>query len=92
MKAVRNQQLTTSNQQLATSNLFSDQHGLRVPELIASTKGSPVESVNLSGIIYTAYAYISMPITARNQVDWRDAAMPPRLGNVMGQMHRLARS
>ena len=68
------------------------QNGLRVPELIASTGGGLVEAVELRGIIYTAYAYISMPITARNQIDWRDATMPPRLGNVMGRMHRLARS
>ena len=68
------------------------QNGMNVPALIESARGNMLEGVELAGTFYTAYAYEKIPITAESHINWNDAAMPPRLGEVMGRMHRLSRS
>ncbi len=65
--------------------------GLQVPELIRSLQGNLVESVEIEGVFYVAYAYVRIPIAAENRIDWGDATMPARLGKIMGIMHRTAR-
>ena len=71
---------------------YLHENGLNVPRLIASPQGRWIESVEIEGTWYTAYAYERIPLTPDHTIDWRDAAMPPLLGEVMGRMHRLARS
>jgi len=67
-------------------------NGLRVPELIESTRGNWIGQAEINGTYYTAYAYVRIPLTDKSRIDWADDALPPKLGQVMGRMHRLSRS
>jgi Ser/Thr protein kinase RdoA (MazF antagonist) len=70
--------------------LYLHTNGLRVPELIESTNGEWIRQVQIDGTTYTAYAYVRIPLTDESRIDWHDDALPPKLGQVMGRMHRLS--
>jgi amicoumacin kinase len=65
-------------------------NGLRVPELIESTRGDWIERAEIGGMYYAAYAYVRIPLTDKSRIDWRDDTLPPKLGALMGRMHRLS--
>lgn len=70
---------------------YLHRHGVRVPELVASRGGIPLERVTVAGTLYAAHAYRAMPLTPESRIDWRDPSMPQKLGVVTGRMHRLAK-
>ena len=61
-----------------------------MPELIQFTRGNWIGQVEIGGTYYAAYAYVRIPLTDRSRIDWTDDALPPKLGQIMGRMHRLS--
>ena len=71
---------------------FLSRNGLNVPKLVANPQGNWIEQIQEDGKWYTAYAYEEIPITDKNVINWKDPTMSVKLGEVMGKMHRLAKT
>jgi amicoumacin kinase len=66
-------------------------NGMNVPEWIVGIDGAVLQQFRAGERVFTAHAYPKFALNNENEIVWhRDAGLPRKLGEFMGQMHRLS--